>query len=116
VVSVTNPYSRLSRPKPLLFLPSSSSVVLMRLSGPGSRPTTFFFLVVPGTPGSVARNSDHLTTVVSGHAGVVVVYYDVEDGVVCVLIRVIDMWVLFPEFIYMVAFACVHKWAFSFYV
>jgi hypothetical protein len=34
------PYSRFSRPEPLLFLPSSSSVVLMRLSGPLSRPTT----------------------------------------------------------------------------
>jgi hypothetical protein len=30
------------------FLSSSSSVVLMRLSGPHSRPTTFFLLVVPG--------------------------------------------------------------------
>jgi hypothetical protein len=28
------------RPEPLLFLPSSSSVVLMRLSGPRSRPST----------------------------------------------------------------------------
>jgi hypothetical protein len=34
------PYSRFSRPEPLLFLPSSSSVVLTRLSGPRSRPTT----------------------------------------------------------------------------
>jgi hypothetical protein len=34
------PYSRLSRPEPLLFLPSSSSIVPMRLSGPRSRPTT----------------------------------------------------------------------------
>jgi hypothetical protein len=33
------PYSRISRPEPLLFLPSSSSVVLTRLSGPRSRPT-----------------------------------------------------------------------------
>jgi hypothetical protein len=33
-------YSRLSRPKPLLFLPSSSSIVLTRLSGPRSRPAT----------------------------------------------------------------------------
>jgi hypothetical protein len=33
-------HSRLSRPEPLLFLPSSSSVVLTRLSGPRSRPTT----------------------------------------------------------------------------
>jgi hypothetical protein len=33
------PYSRISRPKPLLFLPSSS-VVLTRLRGPRSRPTT----------------------------------------------------------------------------
>jgi hypothetical protein len=36
------PYSRISRPEPLQFLPSSSSVVLTRLSGPHSRPTTFF--------------------------------------------------------------------------
>jgi hypothetical protein len=36
------PYSRLSRPEPLLFLPSSSSVVLTRLSGPHCRPTNFF--------------------------------------------------------------------------
>jgi hypothetical protein len=42
------PYSRFSRQEPLLFLPSSSSVVLTRLSGPRSRPTTFFFLVVQG--------------------------------------------------------------------
>jgi hypothetical protein len=34
------PYSRLPRPKSLIFLPSSSSVVLARLSGPRSRPTT----------------------------------------------------------------------------
>jgi hypothetical protein len=34
------PYSRISRPEPLLCLPSSSSVVLPRLCGPLSRPTT----------------------------------------------------------------------------
>jgi hypothetical protein len=34
------PYSRFSRPELLLFLPSSSSVVLAKLSGPRSRPTT----------------------------------------------------------------------------
>jgi hypothetical protein len=34
------PYSRYSRPKPLLFLQSSSSVLLTRLSAPPSRPTT----------------------------------------------------------------------------
>jgi hypothetical protein len=33
-------YSRLSRPEPLLFLSSSPSIVLTRLSGPRSRPTT----------------------------------------------------------------------------
>jgi hypothetical protein len=33
-------YSRLSRPELLLFLSSSSSIVLTRLSGPRSRPTT----------------------------------------------------------------------------
>jgi hypothetical protein len=34
------PYSRLYRPEPQLFLPSSSSIVLTRMSEPGSRPTT----------------------------------------------------------------------------
>jgi hypothetical protein len=34
------PYSRISRPEPVLFLSSSSSIVLTRLSGPPSRPTT----------------------------------------------------------------------------
>jgi hypothetical protein len=34
------PYSRVSRPKPLLFHPNSSSIVLTRLSGPRSKPTT----------------------------------------------------------------------------
>jgi hypothetical protein len=34
-------YSRSSRPQPLLYLPSSSSIVLMRLNGPRSRTTTF---------------------------------------------------------------------------
>jgi hypothetical protein len=38
------PCSWISRLEPLLFLPSISSVVLTRLSGPRSRPTTFFFL------------------------------------------------------------------------
>jgi hypothetical protein len=33
------PYSRISRPEQLLFLSSSSSVILTRLSGPCSRPT-----------------------------------------------------------------------------
>jgi hypothetical protein len=33
-------YSRISRPEPLIFLPSSSSVVLTKLSGLRSRPTT----------------------------------------------------------------------------
>jgi hypothetical protein len=37
---IPRPYSRISRPEPLLFLPSSSSVVLMRLSVPRSRPIT----------------------------------------------------------------------------
>jgi hypothetical protein len=58
------PYSRFSRPDPLLLLPSSSSVALTRLSGPRSRPTTFFVVPgnKPGTSGSVARNSEHSTT------------------------------------------------------
>jgi hypothetical protein len=61
------PYSRISRPEPLPFLQSSSSIILTRLSGPRSRPTTFQKNLVAqgvesGTPGSVARNSDHQTT------------------------------------------------------
>jgi hypothetical protein len=51
VVSVTDsygPYSWFSRQGPTTFLSSSSSVVLTRLSGPRSRTTTYFFLVVPG--------------------------------------------------------------------
>jgi hypothetical protein len=56
-----------SRPEPLLFLPSSSSIVLTRLSGPRCRPTTsqkdlVVPAIEPGTSGSVARNSDHYTT------------------------------------------------------
>jgi hypothetical protein len=43
------PYSRFSRPEPLLFLPSSSPIILTKLSGPRSRPTTSQKnLVVPG--------------------------------------------------------------------
>src|SRR5215475_12847784 len=56
--------SLFSRPEPLLFYSSSSSVDLTRLSGPRSRPTTTQKnLVAPGiepeTSVSVARNSDH---------------------------------------------------------
>jgi hypothetical protein len=51
-------------PEPLLFHSSSSSVILMRLSGPRSTPTTSQKnLVAPGiepeTSGSVAGNTDH---------------------------------------------------------
>jgi hypothetical protein len=34
------PYSRFARPDPLLFLPSTSTIVLTKLSRPRSRPTT----------------------------------------------------------------------------
>jgi hypothetical protein len=57
---------RFSRPKPLLFLSSSSSVVLTRLSGPRSRPTTSQKTGSAGNrtqaSGSIARNSDYYTT------------------------------------------------------
>jgi hypothetical protein len=48
-------YSRLSRPEPLLFRSSSSSVALTRLTGPRSRPTTSQKnLVAPGIePGTL---------------------------------------------------------------
>jgi hypothetical protein len=51
VVSVTDPsgrISRFSRQEPLLFYQVASQFVLTRLSAPRSRPTTFFFLIVPG--------------------------------------------------------------------
>jgi hypothetical protein len=49
MVSVTDPYGRILDflAGAATFLSSSFSVVLTRLSGPRSRPTTFF-LVVPG--------------------------------------------------------------------
>jgi hypothetical protein len=57
------PYSRLSRPKPLLFLPSIFSIVLMRLIGPRSRSITKKKKSGSTgnrtrTSGSAARNSD----------------------------------------------------------
>jgi hypothetical protein len=50
VVSVTDPYGRIPdfSTRAATFLSSSSSVVLTRLSGPRSRPTTFLFLLMPG--------------------------------------------------------------------
>jgi hypothetical protein len=64
VVSVTDPYGRilgfLDRSR-YTFLSSSSSVVLTRLSGPCSRPTTFFYSGSAGNrtraSGSVAKKN-----------------------------------------------------------
>jgi hypothetical protein len=59
VVSVTDPlrpYSRLSRPEPLPFISSSSSVVLTMLNGPRSRPRK------SGSSGNRTRTSGSLTT------------------------------------------------------
>jgi hypothetical protein len=56
------PAPSLHTPSVPLLLPNSSSTVLTRLSGPRSRPTTFFLVdpgIEPRTSGSVARNSDH---------------------------------------------------------
>jgi hypothetical protein len=64
VVSVTDHYGRilgfLDRSR--YFSPSSFSVVHTRLSGPRSRPTTFFSGSAGNrtlASGSVAKNSDH---------------------------------------------------------
>jgi hypothetical protein len=57
VVSATDPHGRNLRfldPKPLLFHSSSSAIILTRLSGPRSRPTTSQ-KIEPGSSGSVAR-------------------------------------------------------------
>jgi hypothetical protein len=58
------PYSRFSRPEPLLFLSNSFSTVLTRLSGPRSRPTTFQKnLLAPGIePGPLYLQPGGLTT------------------------------------------------------
>jgi hypothetical protein len=57
------PYSRLSRSEPLLYLSSSSSVVLTRPSGTVPDPLLLRKSGSAGnqtrTYGSVARNSDH---------------------------------------------------------
>jgi hypothetical protein len=45
--------------EPLLFHSTSSSLILMRLSGPRSGPTTS---LEPRISGYVVRNSDHQTT------------------------------------------------------
>jgi hypothetical protein len=56
--SATDPHGRIYgfRPEPLVFLPSSSSVILTRLSGPRSRPTTSQKIWYPRE-----SNSDHCT-------------------------------------------------------
>jgi hypothetical protein len=66
VVSVTDPYgriSRFSRQEPLLFYQVAPQFVLTRLSAPRSSPTTFLFSGSAGNrtraSGSVAKNSDH---------------------------------------------------------
>jgi hypothetical protein len=60
------PYSRLSRLEPLLLLPSSSSILPLRLSGPRTRPAILRKSGSAGNrtraSGSVARNFDHQTT------------------------------------------------------
>jgi hypothetical protein len=57
------PYSRFSRPDPLLFLPNISSVVLTRLMDPVPDPVLLIKYGSAGNrtraSGSVARNSDH---------------------------------------------------------
>jgi hypothetical protein len=57
------PYSRFSRPEPLLLIPNSSSIVITRLSGPRSGPLFFRMSGSDGdrtqTSGSVAKNSEH---------------------------------------------------------
>jgi hypothetical protein len=57
------PYSQIARQEPLLFLPSSSSIVLTRMTGPVPDPLLLRKCGGAGnrtrTPGSVPRNSDH---------------------------------------------------------
>jgi hypothetical protein len=66
VISVTDPYGRIlgfiDKTGAATLLSSSSSVVLTRLSGPRSRPTTFFSGSAGNrtrASGSVTKNSDH---------------------------------------------------------
>jgi hypothetical protein len=57
------PYSLLSRPKPLLFLPSSSSIILTRLSGSRSRPTNS---QKSGGTGNRTRTSGSVASLTTG--------------------------------------------------
>jgi hypothetical protein len=60
------PYFRVSRPQPLLFLPSSSSVALTMLSGPRSKPTTSTGNIKKKFLGSKVRpvhRADNLTAI-----------------------------------------------------
>jgi hypothetical protein len=63
---IPRPYSPISRPEPLLFLPSRSSIVLTSLSGPVSDSLLLRKSGRAGnrtrTPGTAAINSDHLTS------------------------------------------------------
>jgi hypothetical protein len=63
-------YSRLSRPEPLLFLSSSSSIVLTRLRAARSRPTTSQKMYEPGPldlhPGTLTTRPERRTK--PGHA------------------------------------------------
>jgi hypothetical protein len=66
------PHSLLSRPEPLLFLPSSSSIVFTSEAEWTQFQTHLSENLVvpgiePGTAGSVARTSDHQTTEVVTH-------------------------------------------------
>jgi hypothetical protein len=58
------PYSRIHRPEPLLFISSSSSIVLTRLSGPYSKRHYFSEkLIAPGNePGPLDLYPGTLTT------------------------------------------------------
>jgi hypothetical protein len=60
---IPTPFFRPSRPEPLLILPSSSSFVLTRLSGPRSRPIASQNLVAPEIePGPLDLQPGTLTT------------------------------------------------------
>jgi hypothetical protein len=61
--AATGRYCGFSRPKSLLFLSSSSSIIFTRVSGPRSRPSISQKLLAPrnerGPLGSVVKNSDN---------------------------------------------------------
>jgi hypothetical protein len=84
VVSVKDPYGRILGfvDRTATFLSSSSSVVLTRLSGLRSRPTTFFMVVAGIEPGPTDLYPGTLTTRPQRRSKLTLTYTKIAEVVV----------------------------------